>query len=295
MSKTPTEFSSLSSFVDTHAHVFRRSLQLADERRYTPDYDASLDTYLELLNKHNFGYGVLVQPSFLGTDNSHMLEALAREPLRLRGIAVVSPSISDDELERLVRSGVAGIRLNLIGRPLPDLRSSAWTMLFRRLAVLGLHVELHRNACDLPALIEPLLEQGLPVVVDHFGRPAPDKGTSDSGFGELLAFGASDQVWVKISGAYRCAEPGTSFVREATEQLLRAYGPARLMWGSDWPHTQFEYTTDFALAISTLQDIGSSPEITDAILCSTPLALYRFDINQAPRSASAADSLFRTL
>ncbi|WP_087039589.1 amidohydrolase family protein, partial [Caballeronia arvi] len=250
MSKTPTDFSSLPSFVDTHAHVFRRSLQLADGRRYTPDYDASLDTYLALLNQHNFGYGVLVQPSFLGTDNSHMLEALAQEPSRLRGVAVVSPATSEDELARLVRCGVTGIRLNLIGQRLPDLRSSAWTTFGKRLAIFGLHVELHRNACDLPALIEPLLEQGLPVVVDHFGRPAPDKGTSDPGFSELLGFGASGQVWVKISGAYRCAEPGTSFAREATEQLLCAFGPARLMWGSDWPHTQFEHTTDFARAVS---------------------------------------------
>ncbi|WP_160110413.1 amidohydrolase family protein, partial [Caballeronia arvi] len=69
----------------------------------------------------------------------------------------------------------------------------------------------------------------------------------------------------------------------------------RLMWGSDWPHTQFEHTTDFARAVSALQDIDSSQEITDAILRTTPLALYRFDVNQAPRSASAADSLSRTL
>ncbi|BAO88268.1 amidohydrolase family protein [Caballeronia cordobensis] len=159
---------------------------------------------------------------------------------------------------RLVRSGATGIRLNLIGRPLPDLRSSVWTTFSRRLVLFGLHVDLHRHACDVPALLEPLLDQGLPVVVDHFGRQAPDKGTSDLGFNELLAFGASGRVWVKISGADRCAEPGTSFFREATEQFLRAYGRARLMWGSDWPHTQFEHTTDFARAVSVLQDIVDS-------------------------------------
>ena len=32
--------------VDTHAHVFTRSLTLAGERRYAPDYDASIADYL---------------------------------------------------------------------------------------------------------------------------------------------------------------------------------------------------------------------------------------------------------
>lgn len=131
----------VSSFVDTHAHVFRISLQLAHKRRYTPDYDARLDTYLELLKQHGFGYGVLVQPSFLGTDNSHMLEALASQPSKLRGVAVVSPSVSDDELAQLATSGVTGIMLNLRGQSLPDLAAAPWTTLWSRLFQLGWHVE----------------------------------------------------------------------------------------------------------------------------------------------------------
>ena len=72
--------------VDTHAHVFHQGLALADTRRHTPDYDATLAQYLELLDGHGLSHGVLVQPSFLGTDNSHLLQALRAAPARLRRI-----------------------------------------------------------------------------------------------------------------------------------------------------------------------------------------------------------------
>lgn len=45
---------------------------------------------------------------------------------RLRGIAVVDPTVSTDELRELDRAGVVGIRLNLVGLPLPDLAASEW-------------------------------------------------------------------------------------------------------------------------------------------------------------------------
>ena len=295
MSATPLRPSFVPSFVDTHAHVFRSSLQLAHNRRYTPDYDAQLESYLALLKQHGFGYGVLVQPSFLGTDNSHLLEALASEPEKLRGVAVVSPDISVDELTRFAKGGVTGIRLNLIGQPLPNLTAAPWTMLWRRLLGLGWHVELHRHACDLAPLIEPLLEAGLRVVVDHFGRPDPDQGTNDPGFRDLLGFGASGRVWVKISGAYRCTNPGTSFLRDASNELLDVFGPQRLMWGSDWPHTQFEDSIDFGRTVRSLQDLGLTAEVIDAILRSTPHAFYGFNSEHASGSALATDSFSRTL
>ena len=85
--------------VDSHAHVFLQGLALADTRRHTPDYDAPLTQYLGLLDAHGLSHGVLVQPSFLGTDNSHLVQALRAAPARLRGVAVVDPAIDDAALQ----------------------------------------------------------------------------------------------------------------------------------------------------------------------------------------------------
>ena len=91
----------IASSVDTHAHVFERGLPMPDVRRYAPDADASLATYLQHLDTHGLAYGVLVQPSFLGTDNSHLLQALRAAPARLRGVAVVDPAIDAPGLQAL--------------------------------------------------------------------------------------------------------------------------------------------------------------------------------------------------
>ena len=75
--------------VDSHAHIFRQDLPMVANRRYSPDYDALVEQYLEHLDRFGLSHGVLIQPSFLGTDNHFMVAALQRFPERLRGVAVV--------------------------------------------------------------------------------------------------------------------------------------------------------------------------------------------------------------
>lgn len=262
--------------VDTHAHVFERGLPLTEGRRYAPAYDATLGAYLGLLDTNDIGYGVLVQPSFLGTDNSFLLRALSCDRHRLRGVAVVDPDVSEDNLARMHAQGITGVRLNLVERTLPDLRAKQWTLLLDRLSRLGWHVELHCEAARLSPLIESLLAVGLPVVVDHYGRPDPAMGTRDPGFRELLGFGTSDRVWVKLSGVYRCADAHSNFAQDATDRLLGVFGAKRLMWGSDWPHTQFEDVTRYGSTLSALTDLRLETDVMESILGSTARSFYSF-------------------
>jgi len=134
--------------VDTHAHVFHRGLTFADTRRYAPAYDAPLDLYLQQLDQNGMTHGVLVQPSFLGTDNSYLVESIRTANGRLRGIAVVDPTISVNELSMLDKAGVVGIRLNLVGKRLPDLKTAEWTALLAGIRRLDWQVEVQRNAGD---------------------------------------------------------------------------------------------------------------------------------------------------
>lgn len=233
--------------VDTHAHIFVRGLPLAAERRHAPDYDATLDSYVTLLRDNGVSHGVLIQPSFLGTDNSFFLDVLRRYRNRFRGVAVIDPTISDTALQNMACLGVVGMRLNLIGHALPDLRSGPWPDLLARVNALGWHVEIHRGAGDLPALLPALLEQRCTVVIDHFGRPDPELGAKDPGFQYLCSVANTGQVWVKLSGAYRSVNnaSGTALGEVLTVQLLDAFGPTRLVWGSDWPHTQHRDVIDY--------------------------------------------------
>ena len=281
--------------IDTHAHVFARGLELAETRRYTLDYGVLAEDYLRQLDENDLSHGVLVQPSFLGTDNGFMLAARRRYPNRQRGIAVVAPDVTDVGLAELSAAGVVGIRLNLIGRPLPDLRSASWRTLLRRVAGLGLQVELHREARDLPGLIEPLLDAGVNVVVDHFGRPDPALGVDDPGFRHLLSMAETGRVWVKLSGAYRngTADRSDAVARDAASLLRNAFGPRRLLWGSDWPHIHFERVVAFRDTLARLDAWLPNPAERAVVLGDVPAELFRIPpsrdwVRRAPSSAQTA-------
>lgn len=247
---------------DGHAHVFAPDLQFVTPRRYTPAYAATIDQLLTHLDACGLDGGLLTQPSFLGTDNSHMLAAVARAPGRLRAVVVVDPTITDRELDQLEGQGAVGIRLNLEGRELPDLGAGPWPDLFARLARRCWHVELHRRAADLERLIEPLLATGVRVCVDHFGRPDPALGRDDPGFRWLLSVAATGSVWVKVSAAYRTGgvEQGEAIGPAMLADLLDTFGPPRLIWASDWPHTQHEAVVSHRWCFDMLARWGYDPE-----------------------------------
>src|SRR5689334_232395 len=106
MKPMPDTCSTSITGIDSHAHVFSRGLKLAATRRYAPDYDATLAEYLNHLGAHGLSHGVLVQPSFLGTDNSYLLAALRQVPERLRGVVVLEPGVSRALLNDMARIGV---------------------------------------------------------------------------------------------------------------------------------------------------------------------------------------------
>src|SRR5450755_3714314 len=92
---------------DTHAHVFGPATRFpyAADRSYTPP-DAPLEKYLGMLDAIGFARGVLVQGSAHGRDNSAMLDALARRPDRLRGVAVADGDVSPADLRAWNGAGV---------------------------------------------------------------------------------------------------------------------------------------------------------------------------------------------
>lgn len=280
---SPQTSPSLLPIVDTHAHIFERGLPMVAGRRYSPDYDATLSDYLKQLDTHGTSHGVLVQPSFLGTDNSYLVAALKAQPKRLRGIIVVEPAIPGEKLSEFAAAGVVGIRLNLVGTELPDLRKGPWPAFLGRIQRLNWLVEVQRDAKDLPQIVAPLIEFGVNIVVDHFGRPDPTLGVDDPGFRYLLSVAPTRKVWMKLSGSYRNGVNGRgeAIADTAVPLLLNAFGTTQLLWGSDWPHTQFERVTSYGAARAQLNRWVASDTARSAILRTTPAALYRFPLENA--------------
>src|SRR6266571_4205547 len=81
--RPPGRFTLPVGAVDTHAHLIGETY--IEQRSYTPR-PAAEGAYLHMLDSVGMTYGVLIQVSVHGTDNSLMLRALRANRQRLRGI-----------------------------------------------------------------------------------------------------------------------------------------------------------------------------------------------------------------
>ncbi len=269
---------------DTHAHVFGPPdrFPYAEDRSYTPP-DAPLEKYLGMLDTLGFARGVLVQGSAHGRDNSAMLDALTRQPRRLRGVAVADAEIAPATLRQWNKAGVRALRFNHFfrggqlhyrgGVPLEAARALAPVM-----AELGWHLQLWIDVKDLPDTIPVLNSLGLPVVIDHMGRTDARAGTDTAGFHSLLRAVGEGWCWVKLSGAHRLSgnAPDYPDARPFHEALVRA-NPDRLVWGSDWPHPRVEgEMPDAGHLFELFRQWAPDLDVQRRILVANPARLYRF-------------------
>ncbi len=262
--------------IDTHAHIFRQDLPMVANRRYSPAYDALVEQYLGHLDHHGLSHGVLIQPSFLGTDNSFMVEALRRFPERLRGVAVVDADIDEAQLDALAAAGVVGIRLNLIGKALQDYTGPGWTSLFERLARRGWQVEIQRGINDLAQIVPPIVATGVDVVIDHFGLPSGSIDVQNANHRAFLELLGDSRVWLKLSAAYRSQSDLPQATRVLAQVREAAGGLERFLWGSDWPNTQFEDRTDYAEQLALIETLLPEATERDQVLAANPARLFGF-------------------
>jgi predicted TIM-barrel fold metal-dependent hydrolase len=229
--------------LDWHAHVFQAGVGVVAGARYAPTESALADDFVANFTSIGLDGGLLIQPSFLGTDNSQMIDAIGRFPDKLKGIAVVESGIGSDELEHLTAAGIIGCRLNLFGKDVPNLMESSWLAFLRRLEKVDWQLELHAPPHYLIRVLPMLEGFAGDVVIDHFGRPDPEKGLDDPNYQEFLSLLNPQQHWVKTSGWYRIAQGSEAGAGRAqlAQRLLEDSGMGeRLLWGSDWPHTQHD-------------------------------------------------------
>ena len=222
---------------DCHVHVVgpKDRFPLPRERRYTP-MDAPAGALHDMLARLGLERVVLVQPSFYGTDNACMLDAMQRLPAS-RGVAVLSPQTAPAELAALHARGIRGLRVNIATHgvsSLADMRTGIESTA-RLCAAHGWHVQIFVPAGAIEPLMPLLLQLPVPTVIDHFGLIAP--GPEGPALRALLQLLHSGRIWVKISGAYRIADDPYDPRIDSLARRLCAVNPERIVWGSDWPHT----------------------------------------------------------
>ncbi len=233
--------------VDVHAHIYHAAMPLSESAWQQPAGEATRERFLATLDGAGVHFAVLAAASLYGDYNDYMIAA-ARRHRRLRTTVIVSPEIEPQALREMDRDGVVGVRLQFRSlRELPDLTSFAWRKLFRRIADLGWHVQLHDEGERLPRSIAAIEAAGVNMVIDHFGRPDLSLGADSPGFTALLRAIDKGRTWVKLSAAFRLTP--LAALRPFAERLIATAGADRLFWGSDWPFVAHENEVTYARAI----------------------------------------------
>jgi predicted TIM-barrel fold metal-dependent hydrolase len=266
---------------DCHAHVCgpESRYPYAANRLYTP-HDASPADYRRMLDSLGIERGVLVQPSIYAADNRCLLDALAQDPARLRGVAVVPFDVSSKELERLHAAGVRGVRQNIVdlkdGKgvlPLDDLRQLA-----AKVRPFGWHVEFLLHVDEFPDLDLQLNDFPVDVVFGHLGYVSTQKKPAERGFQALLRLMKDGKAWVKLTAPYRLTLSEMPY--SDTDVFARALvdgAPERLLWGTDWPHVFIKSAMpDDKKLLALFERWVPHERMRQRILVDNPAALYGF-------------------
>ncbi|QZH75720.1 MAG: amidohydrolase family protein [Erythrobacter sp.] len=271
--------------VDAHCHVFGPMAQFpfSAKAKYLPE-DAGPDILFALRDHLGFEKNVIVQASCHGTDNGATLYAIAKSCGKARGVAVVDPAISEEELAALHEGGIRSIRFNFLKRLVDNAPKDKFLEVAARLPA-GWHVVIYFEA-DILEEMRPFIDAiPVPVLVDHMGRPdvtqGPD-GPDMRAFRRLLE--SRDDIWFKPTCPDRLdaikeggrGDPWDNFAA-AVAPLVADY-PDRCVWGTDWPHPNMQdEVPDDGHLVDMIPRIAPTEELQSKLLVENPNRLYWSD------------------
>jgi predicted TIM-barrel fold metal-dependent hydrolase len=235
--------------VEWNAHMFSRNTRrypFHPQAAYVPSAtaleDDPLTIYLERMRQLGISRAVLVHPEPYGDDHRLILDCLAREPERLRGVCHFFPNDLDAprKLAELVRDELRIVAVRLHAHRGKDhyfdsFADAGVRAIWRAAAELGLIVELHIGPNYAAQAAEAIAAfPSVPVLIDHLGEP--QFGTPEE-YADILGLARFPHVLMKISGVdyISSAAPPHLDVNPFVRRVADAFGPERLCWGGGTP------------------------------------------------------------
>ena len=237
--------------IDAHQHFWRPargdySWLRADVPLLAPLLRNFLPDDLQpMLAAHNVTQTVLIQAAASEAETDFLLDLAASNAFigGVVGWVDVSRVQSVATLERWASNPkFKGVRPMLQDLPEADwIARAPHPDVLRALIRLGLRFDALVQPWHLQALLQFLRAwPELPVVIDHAAKPQLVQGWQADWAPQwrrgMADIAAHPQVMCKFSGLLTEAPTGApQTLRPVWDQVLQWFGPARLMWGSDWP------------------------------------------------------------
>ena len=265
--------------VDCHVHIIDpQRFPYVDGRQPPSGETGDRATLTRLLSGNAMTHALLVQPSFYGTDNGAMLDALALGGGRFKGIAVVAPETSETDLAALEAKGVVGVRFNLVqGQPDALLRPGAERFL-ARLASRGWFVEVMADTDTWAKIAGVLAASGVRLLIDHMGAPELARGLDQPGFRAVLDLGRETDAVVKLSTTRRLTGHPFPFddIEMFAAALVTTFGVDRCVWGSNWPLIERNPGGGYAGLLALLEGWLPEADYRNRVLGAVPARLFGF-------------------
>ena len=264
--------------VDAHCHVFGPGdvFPFAPERKYTP-CDASREQLFALRDFLGFQKNVVVQATCHGSDNSALLDVLEHSNDMARGVVTVKADVTEAELERMHALGVRGVRFNYVKRLVDPKPDEYYRGIIEKIKPLGWHVVLYFEPADLAEKWAFFTSLGVPIVVDHMGRPDVSKPLDNSDFALFLKFMRENDVWAKVSCPDRLTISGSPLYADVVpfaKTVVEEFSD-RVLWGTDWPHPNMKKEMpDDGILVDYVPSIAVSATLQQKLHVTNPNNLY---------------------
>lgn len=248
---------------------------------------------------HELAGTVLVQAIASVAETLDLLALAEREPLITAVVGwadLASPAIGD-QLDELL-SAPGGRHLRSLRHLVQDEADQRWLQRpdvahgLRALAERGLAYDILIRSHQFPQAIRLAEDQpGLPLALDHAGKPPIATARLGDWERQIRRLAAYPRVVCKVSGLITEADRkhwDVADLQPVWDVLLSAFGPERLMFGSDWPVANLAGGWDrWAEAIEQLLN-GCTETETAAILGGTATAFYRLELRDTTIERRAA-------
>ncbi len=229
--------------IDTHVHVYAD-----DESRFPyaagnkPARSASVEYLLSLMDEAGVDRAVIVQPRVYSWDNRYLAHCIERFPGRFTALGLVDPTsrAGPARLEELVRERrFSGLRLELGWEEnLSDFHGKDRWLLWERAQELGAAFGILGSAKD-HSCVEPMAAMfpGVNILLDHLSGLPLDPTQQEPLIAATMRLARYPNVYVKLSNLQGKSNEAYPFpdTYDLVSRIYDAYGPERLMWGTDFP------------------------------------------------------------